>query len=230
MSELTASAADCVSRIREILRASRAKALQSVNAAMISAYWYIGREIVEEEQRGRDRADYGAHLIQELSNRLSAEFGKGFSVPNLRLIRQFYLTYRDRYPQIHYAVSSESQDSLVGVQKRYSVSSELEISRDRSFQPELSWTHYRVLMRVKKPKTRSFYEVECSKAHWSVRELERQIGSLLYKRLARSRDKKGLLDLVLRDRGDAIRRESSRRTDPLYGQERCSSSLYVKSK
>jgi len=110
VSELPATAAVCVARVRDILGQARREALQTVNAAMIAAYWYIGREIVEEEQRGRDRADYGTYLIQELSDRLSAEFGRGFSVPNLRLIRQFYLSYRDRYPQIHFAVSSESQD------------------------------------------------------------------------------------------------------------------------
>jgi hypothetical protein len=83
----------CLDRIREILAGARSRALQSVNAAMIAAYWQIGREIVEEEQRGRDRAAYGARLIEQLAERLTVEFGRGFSPANLWLIRQFHLAY-----------------------------------------------------------------------------------------------------------------------------------------
>lgn len=86
----------CLGHIREILRSARRFALQAVNTTMIVAYWFIGREIVEEEQRGRRRADYGEALLQRLSRDLRKEFGKGFSVQNLRLIRQFYLVYMDR--------------------------------------------------------------------------------------------------------------------------------------
>jgi predicted nuclease of restriction endonuclease-like (RecB) superfamily len=162
----------CFDRIREILASARAQALQSVNAAMIGSYWHIGREIVEEEQRGEDRAAYGARLIEHLSGRLTGEFGRGFSVPNLKLIRQFYVAFSDREP-IGYSPSSESP-----------------------FRPHLSWTHYRILMRVAEPTARSFYEVECDRARWSVRDLERQIASLLFERLARSRDKEGVLALA----------------------------------
>src|SRR5437660_12519336 len=97
-------AASCLNRIQAILVQARHGALQAVNAAMLAAYWHVGREIVEEEQRGKERAGYGERLIQELSEQLTADFGRGFSVPNLQLIRQFYLTYRDRSPEIRYSV------------------------------------------------------------------------------------------------------------------------------
>ena len=104
---LTSSDLECINRIREILAYARASALKSVNAVMVSSYWEIGREIVEEEQRGEPRADYGSKLIKQLSNRLTADFGRGFSVANLRLFRQFFLAYRNRTPKIRYTVCSE---------------------------------------------------------------------------------------------------------------------------
>lgn len=157
----SASAAETLSRIRDILARSRSQALVAVNAAMVQAYWQIGREIVEEEQRGSERAQYGAQLIDLLSARLTAEFGKGFIPRNLRFMREFYLAF-----PIWNAVRSE-----------------------------LSWTHYRLLSRVDKPEARQFYLHECVRSHWSTRELERQIASLLYERLALSRDQEGVLRL-----------------------------------
>jgi hypothetical protein len=97
----------CLDRIRDILRSARRHAFQAINKAMIIAYWHIGWEIVEEEQRGKKRADYGTSLLKELSRNLSSEFGRGYSEQNLRLIRQFYLTYQDRRPNIRYSLSSE---------------------------------------------------------------------------------------------------------------------------
>jgi hypothetical protein len=100
-------AASCLIRIQEILTQARHSALQAVNAAMLAAYWHVGREIVEEEQRGQARAGYDERLIKELSKHLTAQFGKGFSISNLKLIRQFYITYQNRSPQIGYTVSSQ---------------------------------------------------------------------------------------------------------------------------
>jgi predicted nuclease of restriction endonuclease-like (RecB) superfamily len=172
----------CFARIREHLETSRATALRAVNEAMVSAYWLIGREIVEEEQRGAERAEYGAQLIETLSRQLRAEYGRGFSISNLRYMRQFFLTYSERLPRIHQTPSGESSlpDALV----------------KGRFLEELSWSHYVVLLRVGSPEARGFYEAECAKARWSVRELERQISTLLFERLARSRDKDGLLALT----------------------------------
>jgi predicted nuclease of restriction endonuclease-like (RecB) superfamily len=149
-------------RIRKILTQARAQAWQAVNWAMVAVYWEVVRIIVEEEQRGATRAEYGAQLIEGLSHRLSAEYGKGFDRSNLRHMRAFYLAFPIR-------------DAV---------------------RRELSWTHYRLLLRVEKPEARAFYETEAVNARWSTRELERQINSLLFERLALSRDKEGVLALA----------------------------------
>lgn len=194
--QLSTSIAGCLARIREILTTARRTALQTVNATMITAYWHIGREIVEEEQRGQERAAYGERLLAQLAERLSTEFGKGFSETNLRYIRQFYLTYADRVPPIRHSLSDELAPPLGSGALPGGEGPATALQVGRMFQPELSWTHYRVLMRVAQDPARLFYEVECAKARWSVRDLERQIGSLLFERLARSRDKAGVLALA----------------------------------
>jgi len=149
-------------RIRAIIEDARNNIARAVNTEMVLAYWHIGREIVEEEQKGEKRAEYGKRLIEKLSVRLSGDFGKGFDERNLFYMRQFYLTY----PKLN------------------------------ALRSELSWTHYRTLMRVDKPEGRKFYEAECVANNWSARELERQKGTLLYERLALSKDKKGLMRLA----------------------------------
>lgn len=153
---------DLYSRISSIIENARGRLVRAVNTEMVTAYWHIGREIVEEEQKGKYRAVYGKRLLESLAEHLSKEFGEGFDVSNLWRMRQFY----QMYPIL---------DTLCR---------------------ELSWSHYRILMRIENPQARSFYEVECVKNKWSVRELERQKGSLLFERLALSKDKKGLLKLA----------------------------------
>jgi len=196
MSELTpANAQACIERILQILQDARARALQSVNTEMLVAYWEIGREIVEEEQRGQARADYGTRLMEQISARLTSEIGRGFGVRNVRLIRQLYLTWPERRPQI-----------------RNSANSELPATVTSPWRPELSWSHYRILMRVQRPDARSFYEMECARARWNTRDLSRQISSLLFERLARSRDKEGVLALA-RD-GHEVHKPSDLIKDP----------------
>lgn len=213
MTDTALSSTSCIERIREILRTARNKALQSVNAAMVEAYWEVGREIVEEEQRGESRASYGDQLLAQLSARLTEELGKGFSEPYLRQIRQFYLVYRDRnraslpLPAAT-AQPADSQDPGI----RYSPSSESGEAIGRAFSPGLSWTHYRLLMRVDRPDARAFYEVECERSRWSVSELQRQISSLLFERLARSRDKAGVMELARE--GHDVQRPSDLVKDP----------------
>jgi predicted nuclease of restriction endonuclease-like (RecB) superfamily len=155
---------DIYDRIRKIIETARGNIAHAVNTEMVKAYWLIGKEIVDEEQRGKSRAGYGESVLEKLSKRLTAEFGKGFDESNLRNIRYFYLTYPKRDALRH----------------------------------ELSWTHYRILMRIEKPEARSFYEIECANNTWSSRELERQKGSFLFERLALSKDKKGLMKLARR--------------------------------
>jgi len=151
-------------RIRKIIEDARGNIARAVNSEMVVAYWQIGKEIVEEEQRGQARAEYGATILKKLSDKLTRDFGKGFDASNLWNMRQFYQTY-----------------PILDAVRR-----------------ELSWTHYRILMRVEKPEARSFYEIESIKNNWSARELERQKGSLLFERLALSKDKKGFRKLAQR--------------------------------
>lgn len=185
-------------RVVSILEQARSNVVRTVNAQMVAAYWLIGREIVEEEQQGEVRAAYGKRLIEELSRRLTERYGKGFSVPNLRNFRQFYMTFQNRMPEIHYPTGSE----LTSDQKRYPVGDELAITGKRqreedgspkNFHPNLGWSHYRALMRVENPDARDFYEIEAASNCWTKRQLERQIHSFYYERLLKSRDKAGML-------------------------------------
>jgi len=146
--------------VREILAQARRKAYAAVNFAMVEAYWEIGRRIVEEEQKGRDRAEYGAALIKELSKQLTSEFGKGFAVANIWNFRQFYLTFPD--------------------EKLYAL------------RRELTWTHYRLIMRVESEAARDYYIEETAEQGWSTRQLERNINTLYYERLLKSSNKKAL--------------------------------------
>jgi len=161
---------------------------------MVLAYWFIGREIVEELQRGDERAGYGKKLIEDLANKLNKNYGTGYSVPNLKNFRQFYLTYHDRITQISYPPGSQSSGESIprpataqiySREKSYPLGSE----SDKSFHPNLSWSHYRALMRVENEEARDFYEKETARCGWSKRDLERQIATLYYERILASRDK-----------------------------------------
>ena len=147
--------------IREILGKARSAVYRSINFTMVLAYWNIGKVIVDDEQHGKERAEYGKALIKELSLRLTKEYGKGFDESNLRNIRKFYSTF-------------PNCDAL---------------------RHELTWTHYRLLLRIKKEDTRNFYMLETVDSNWSTRELERQIGSLLYERIALSKNKDNVKEL-----------------------------------
>ena len=140
--------------IKSILEQARNKVYKAANSTMVEAYWNIGRVIVEK-QGGNNKAEYGTALIKNLSKKMTKEFGKGFTVANLKNMRQFYLIF----------------------QKSYALRS------------ELTWTHYRLLMRVENENARNFYIEECIKSNWSTRQLERQITTLFYERLLSSKDK-----------------------------------------
>lgn len=129
---------------------------------MVEAYWYIGKRIVEEEQKGKSRAEYGQRLVKELSMKLTFEFGKGFSEANIRNFRQFYLFF-------------QTNEKLYALRR------------------ELTWTHYRLIMRVENPLAREYYLQEVTEPSWSTRALERQINFLYYERLLVSRNKKPVI-------------------------------------
>ncbi len=161
--------------IKEVLVQARTQAYRAVNVAMVQAYWNIGRIIVEEEQKGKAKADYGEYLLKELSARLTREFGKGFDSSNLRYMRLFYQSF-----EIVDAVRSHSPSKKICDAVRH----ELPAVRH-----ELSWTHYRLLLKVEKPDVRQFYLDECISANWSTRQLERQVNSFYYERLLSSKNK-----------------------------------------
>ena len=141
-------------QIKRILSEARNKVYQTANFAMVEAYWNIGKSIVEQ-QGGEEKAEYGVRLIAELSKQMTTDFGKGFTVANLKNMRQFYLTFPKSY----------------------------------ALRSELSWTHYRLLMRVENENAREFYTEEAIKSNWSTRQLERQINSFFYERLLSSQNK-----------------------------------------
>lgn len=168
-------------RIAQILEQARGQVARTVNTAMVHAYWHIGREIVEVEQAGAARAGYGEGVLERLSQRLQARFGRGFSPTNLRQMRQFFLAFPrgSALGQIQQTLPAES-----GAQSQQAAP----VETVGGFPAALSWTHYLVLMRVPRPEARAFYEIEAARECWSTRQLERQIGALLFDRLARSRE------------------------------------------
>lgn len=159
-------------KISNLLTEARQKVLVSVNQTMVLTYYEIGRIIVDEEQNGSERAQYGSNLIAELSIMLTKEFGKGFSETNLKQMRKFYLAYSN-FKRI----------------------SDFEKSQTLSDQLKLSWSHYLKLMRIDDEVERRFYEIESIKNNWSLRELNRQFDSALFQRLAISKDQNDVLKL-----------------------------------
>ena len=138
--------------IATILQEARSRSYRAINATMINAYWLIGQQIVEEEQQGKHRAEYGAKLLPYLAKKLQTEFGKGFNTSNLAYMKQFYLTF-----PIFHAVRGE-----------------------------LTWTHYRLLLKVSNEKARNYYISESIENQWNTRVLERNINSFYYERILSS--------------------------------------------
>lgn len=199
-------------RVREILDAARVNIARTVNTSQVVANWLIGREIVEEEQRGKKRADYGIKALADLSARLGREYGRGYSVDNLEAFRQFYLEYPRLISET--APRNLSLPTISETASRKSTGTESAGPwQPGTLNPNLSWSHYRSLLRVARPDARAFYEIEAINNAWSVRELSRQIGSLLFDRLAKSRDKKGLMRLALE--GQEVARPIDVFKDPL---------------
>jgi len=168
-----------------VLEAARSSAYRAVNTAMVVAYWHVGRLIVEHEQVGRQRAAYGEALLDDLSRRLTADFGRGFDTTNLRNMRQFYRTFA-----IRDALRRESAGKKRDAARRESGLPVVAAAPGRPVpRAELSWTHFRLLMKVEDPRARKWYMNEAADQHWSTRQLERQISVLYYERLLASRSK-----------------------------------------
>jgi predicted nuclease of restriction endonuclease-like (RecB) superfamily len=161
--------------IIDLLKAARTASVRSVNALMTATYWEIGRRIVEFEQEGQERAGYGEALITQLADDLTGQFGRGFGAVNLSQMRRFYLAWAS--PQI-FQTPSEKSSSLPELAARF----------------PLPWSAYVRLLSVKNPNARSFYETEALRLGWSVRQLDRQIGSMFYERIALSKNKAAMLE------------------------------------
>ena len=203
----SAAPAELLARIRDIWERSRAQAARSVNTAHVCANWLIGQQIVEAEQGGAQRAGYGLTLLKNLAARLSAEFGAGFSLTALKHMRGFYQAYPQLLQKGH-ALRDLLGDAVVraGATPKGHAVRDLSSAgapsplpaawRPGALHTALAWTHYRALLKVARREARDFYEIEAVKNAWSARQLERQIASLLFERLAKSRDKQGVLALA----------------------------------
>ncbi|WP_373275753.1 PDDEXK nuclease domain-containing protein [Serratia marcescens] len=189
---LSASYAGIHSGIVEVLDTARHAAVRSVNALMTASYWEIGRRIVEAEQQGKRRAGYGEQLIERLASDLTHRFGRGFSRQNLQQMRSFFLTW-----PIRQTVSGESSPTPKA--QAHPMIAISETLPGQLSLPELAqvftlpWSAYVRLLSVKDEHARRFYEVEALRGGWSVRQLDRQIGSQFYERTALSKDKAAML-------------------------------------
>lgn len=152
-----------ISEISHILSQARQKAFTAVNSAMVEAYWLIGKRIVEEEQNGESRAEYGKKVLENLSSALTIDFGKGFSLRNIRNFRLFFLTFPE----------------LASIRQTLST--------------ELSWSHYQLIMRVSTKEAQLYYLKESASHNWAVRTLDRNISTLYYQRLLSSQIKEPVI-------------------------------------
>lgn len=180
-------------RIITLVEEAKRKVVSAVNVALVYTYYEVGRMIVEEEQGGKKRAQYGKAQLQALSKKLTAQLGKGWSATNLEYMRKLFRVYSNSpIPQTGFEESDGSPQSV--------------------YPFRLSWSHYLVLMRIDNPDERHFYEIEAAENDWDLDELKRQFNSSLYERLALSRDKKGVLELA--KKGQIVKRPEDVVKDP----------------
>jgi predicted nuclease of restriction endonuclease-like (RecB) superfamily len=214
-----------LTEVRQLIQSARRGVATVVDTFQVMTNFEIGRRIVEHEQKGAKRAAYGSELLKELSARLTEEFGRGFSRSNLEYMRKFFLEWESgiqisQQPIGKLAntqISQQATGKLMPLQIGQSATDQLAISEKpirKSGNPfTLSWTHYVLLLTIKDPDERSFYEIEATNAGWSVPELKRQKASCLYERLALSRDKEGIRKLA--KEGQVIVRPEDLLKEPL---------------
>ena len=188
-----------VEDIRALILSARTTVARGVDLVQVHTNFEIGRRIVEQELKGKSRAAYGKEVMKSLADRLTGEFGKGFSQTNLKLMRLFYLQNQHR-------IGQSPSDALTAVRNRQTLSDESSIVETVSGQLTsaghmgcrftLSWSHYVFLLGIKNTDERRFYEIEATSQNWTLRELKRQFNASLYERLALSRDKKGIRKLA----------------------------------
>lgn len=199
--DITSHVVPLFERVVAILDKARSNVLRSINSNMVTAYWLIGREIVEEIQSGEKRASYGKKVIEDLSEKLTSKYGRGFSTTNLRYFRTFYSVYIDREPMIRQIRSGELENRKIR-QTQSGVLENIETAIEKAdsvkgFSPNLGWSHYQLLMGIENKNERFFYEIEAEKESWEVEHLKRQIDTLLFARLLKSRNKEGVMELSM---------------------------------
>lgn len=185
---------DLLSGISRIITDGRNTVIRQINATQVITYWLIGRRIVEFHQKGKERAIYGERILKQLAGDLSTKYGQGFSKRNLEMMRLFYLQY---------PIAQTLSAQLAGGEM---------IPKALFAKFKLSWSHYCELLKEDDLSARSFYEIEAAAGNWSVRELKRQMNSMLYERLALSRDKKKIRALARR--GQLIAKPEDAIKDP----------------
>ncbi len=166
--------------ISHLIDKSRSQVSKAINTAMVYTYYAVGQYIVDYEQDGKVRAEYGKNLLKRLSARLMSRYARGWSVDTLENCRKFFLTYSISEPSARISDQSAISEPLVRKSPHFI----------------LPWTHYLILMREKNPNARHFYEIEASRQQWSKRQLQRQVASSLYERLAISKDKNEVMRLA----------------------------------
>ena len=183
-----------VNDLKTIVSKARSKAFAAVNYSLVERNWRIGKRIVEEEQNGEARAEYGKHIIEVASAALTEEFGKGFSETNLINFKKFFLLFKEL--EIHQTVSEEFKK-----QKQQTLSDELSSHFQKGQTPPaqselrlLPWSHYERLIRVEDKKAREWYAKEAFEQGWSFRTLNRNINTLYYERLLMSKKKQPVVD------------------------------------
>lgn len=184
-----------LNKVSLLIEEAKKNVKTAVNIAMVYTYFEIGRMIIEEEQNGDNRAEYGKYIIKNLSSFLTEHYGKGYSVDNLKLIRRFYIIYK----------TDSIGETVFPQSKNYPVT-----ITGRKFY--LSWSHYLKLMRISNIEERHFYEIESVKNDWSLSELKRQYDSSLYERLALSKNKDEVI--LLSQKGQIIEKPADAIKDP----------------
>ena len=173
-------------RVITLIEEARRKVASAANVALVYTYYEIGRMIVEDEQGGKERAAYGDKTLAELSEKLTAKFGKGWSIANLKLMRQFFITYSNSLNTVYPIGTPNGQAAPLPANETIHTMGDF----------TLSWSHYLVLMRIADPAARGFYEKEAAEGQWSLRQMSRQIGSQLYERSLKHKGEVGVTELM----------------------------------
>lgn len=208
---LALSLEELITEVRELILSARRATSRSIDSIQVFTNFEIGRRIVEQQQKGLERAQYGKQIVKALSENLTEEFGRGFSHRNIDYMKKFFLTYKNRHSHISQMESAKLKHNQY--QTKLDIFKLKEKPQISSAEFTLSWSQYVFLMGIKNPDERSFYEIEASANAWSLPELRRQYDSGLYERLALSRDKDAIRKLACE--GQIITRPEDLIKEPL---------------